>query len=113
MDCRRKILQTLTKMFGLRCKVLPENRDDVEAYLDTICSKIVELTSYLQSQEAYIPSPARKKIMEYAEGEEARLKGILKDIQYDVDAPETVSLILGNRPVEKVCEAWECFWLQL
>ena len=93
-------------MFDLRYKILSENRGDVDAYLDTITPKVVELTNSLQSQETYVPHAAWKMFKKYVEDEERRLENNLIKIDYDVDTPELVSAVIDNGPVEKVCEVW-------
>lgn len=95
-----KIQGLLAKMFALRLNVLPANRASVNKYLDTIYHGVTTLHSALNP--CYINESLQEKFNSYVEAEETRLRGNLEAISYDIDAPNTLSLITGEGRIERV-----------
>ncbi|KAJ7693840.1 hypothetical protein B0H17DRAFT_981213 [Mycena rosella] len=94
-----KIRELLAKMFALRLNVLPQNRHVVNQYLDNIYRGVTTLHSGLN--ECYINEGLQEKFDSYVVAEEARLRGNLEAISYDIDAANTLSLISGAGRIER------------
>ncbi|KAJ7498476.1 hypothetical protein FB451DRAFT_1016491 [Mycena latifolia] len=94
-----KIRELLAKMFALRLNVLPANRGSVNKYLDSIYHGVTTLHSALNP--CYINEGLQEKFNSYVEAEEARLRGNLEAISYDIDASNTLSLITGQGRIER------------
>jgi hypothetical protein len=95
-----KIQELLAKMFALRLHVLPANRGSVNKYLDSIYNGVTTLHSGLNA--CYINESLQEKFHSYVEAEEARLRGNLEAISYDIDALNTLYLISGQGRIERV-----------
>ncbi|KAJ7368797.1 hypothetical protein DFH08DRAFT_33383 [Mycena albidolilacea] len=94
-----KIQELLAKMFALRLHVLPANRGSVNKYLDSIYNGVTTLHSGLNA--CYINESLQEKFHSYVEAEEARLRGNLEAISYDIDALNTLYLISGQGRIER------------
>ncbi|KAJ7129233.1 hypothetical protein C8R44DRAFT_776236 [Mycena epipterygia] len=94
-----KIRDLLAKMFALRLNVLAANRGSVNKYLDSIYHGVTTLHSALNP--CYINESLQEKFNSYVEAEETRLRGNLEEISYDIDAPNTLSLITGEGRIER------------
>ncbi|KAJ7246566.1 hypothetical protein B0H12DRAFT_758041 [Mycena haematopus] len=94
-----KIKELLAKMFALRLHVLPANRVSVNKYLDSIHHGVTTLHSGLNP--CYINEGLQEKFTSYIESEEARLRGNLEAISYDIDAINTLYLITGQGRIER------------
>lgn len=95
-----KIRELLAKMFALRLKVLPVNRGSVNKYLDSVYSGITTLHSGLNP--CYVNEGLQDKFNSYVDSEEARLRGNLEAISYDIDALNTLFLVTGQGRIERV-----------
>ncbi|KAJ7771114.1 hypothetical protein DFH07DRAFT_241844 [Mycena maculata] len=94
-----KIRELLAKMFALRLRVLPPNRGYVNKYLDSIYHGVTSLHSGLNP--CYVNEGLQRKFTSYIEAEEARLRGNLEAISYDIDALNTVFLVTGHSRIER------------
>lgn len=90
----------LDKMFAVKKHVLPANRRSVEQYLDMIWSPITELTTgFRRIERSYV---VEERFQAYVDAEESRLREALEDINYEIDAANTLQLVMGSGRVEKV-----------
>ncbi|KAJ6610414.1 hypothetical protein B0H10DRAFT_2060657 [Mycena sp. CBHHK59/15] len=94
-----KIRELIAKMFALRSRVLPANRTSVNGYLDSIYHGVTTLCAGLNP--CYINEGLQEKFNSYVEAEEARLRGNLEAISYDIDALNTLYLITGQGRIER------------
>ncbi|KAJ7223972.1 hypothetical protein C8J57DRAFT_1591283 [Mycena rebaudengoi] len=94
-----KIQELVAKMFALRSHVLPANRSPVNRYLDSIYHGVSTLHSGLNS--CYINESLQERFQSYVDAEEARLRGNLEAVSYDIDALNTVPLITGQGRIER------------
>ncbi|KAJ7739936.1 hypothetical protein B0H16DRAFT_1568368 [Mycena metata] len=94
-----KSQELLAKMFALRLNVLPANRASVNKYLDTVYHGVTTLLSALNP--CYVNESLQQKFSSYVEAEEARLRGNLEAISYDIDASNTLSLVTGEGRIER------------
>lgn len=88
-------------MFALRKHILPLNRAIVEHYLDKIWLPAVRITESLAPANG-VPEHVTTRFESYARAEESRLKENLRGIGYDIDAPETINMVIGQGKIEKV-----------
>ncbi|KAJ6515406.1 hypothetical protein C8R45DRAFT_208195 [Mycena sanguinolenta] len=94
-----KIKDLLAKMFALRLHVLPANRVSVNKYLESIYHGVTTLHSGLNP--CFINDSLQEKFTSYVDAEEARLRGNLEAISYDIDALNTLYLITGEGRIER------------
>ncbi|KAJ6561494.1 hypothetical protein DFH09DRAFT_1160085 [Mycena vulgaris] len=94
-----KIRELLAKMFAVSLNVMPANRGPVNKYLDSIYNGVTTLHAGLNP--CYINENLQEKFTSYVEAEEARLRGNLEAISYDIDASNTLSLITGQGRIER------------
>ncbi|KAJ7058048.1 hypothetical protein C8F01DRAFT_1149302 [Mycena amicta] len=94
-----KIRELVAKMFALRTLVLPANRTGVNAYLEDIYQSVTSLESGLQP--CYVNEALQEKFSSYVEAEEARLRGNLEAVDYDLDAANTLALVTGDGRIER------------
>ena len=82
--------------------VLPRNRESIDQYFN-IWWQIAQLVQGFQDNEALLGDDALldrfRDLMEY---EENRIRGNLQKIKYRIDASDTLALVLGQGPLEKV-----------
>ncbi|KAJ7639351.1 hypothetical protein FB45DRAFT_1024083 [Roridomyces roridus] len=95
----KKIRELLAKMFALRVKVLPINRGSVNQYLDSIHHFVTSL--YSGVNPCYVNDGLQEKFNSYVEAEEARLRGNLEAVSYDIDALNTLYLVVGHGRIER------------
>lgn len=95
-------MQTYARMFAMRSKILPANRDYAEYYLRYTWGVSVELAKAFDSPATTIPEYALDKFKEYVQHEEDRIRKNLAAVKYDIDALETVYAIIGPGRIEKV-----------
>ncbi|RPD54176.1 hypothetical protein L227DRAFT_580748 [Lentinus tigrinus ALCF2SS1-6] len=98
-DYRAKIVDIFAKMFSMRPLIHPANRNAVDQYLRAVWRKICTLTSSLVTTT--YPDSLRDRFSTYVESEEQRLREGLETVKYDIDAMDTLSLIMGPGRVEK------------
>ncbi|KAJ7925171.1 hypothetical protein B0H13DRAFT_2314677 [Mycena leptocephala] len=94
-----KIRELIAKMFALRTLVLPANRTAVNSYLETIYQGVTSLESGLAP--CYVNEALQEKFSSYVEAEEARLRGNLEAVDYDLDAANTLTLVTGQGRIER------------
>ncbi|KAJ7115777.1 hypothetical protein C8R44DRAFT_213727 [Mycena epipterygia] len=94
-----KIRELIAKMFALRALVLPANRTAVNSYLEAIYQGVTSLESALAP--CYVNEALQEKFSSYVEGEEARLRGNLEAVDYDLDAANTLTLVTGQGRIER------------
>ncbi|KAF7302096.1 hypothetical protein MIND_00776400 [Mycena indigotica] len=94
-----KVRELLAKMFAVRLHVLPENRVAVNKYLETIYHGVTTLHSGVNP--CYINESLQEKFAPYFDGEEARLRGNLEAVKYDIDALNTLYLVTGQGRIER------------
>ena len=95
-----KIDILLAKMFELKRYVLPANRNAVEQYLHHVWTCITSLTAAFR--RVHIDDELLRLFERYTSASERRLAENLKTIRYDIDAEDTLALICGPGPIEKV-----------
>jgi len=81
--------------------ILPPNRFVLEEYLDGIRNLDLILASIhpcTQSLDTHLADLAAA----YVNSEENRLKVILDMLDYEIDGPDTISLIMGRHQIERV-----------
>ncbi|KAJ7481705.1 hypothetical protein FB451DRAFT_135256 [Mycena latifolia] len=94
-----KIRELIAKMFAVRTLVLPANRTAVNSYLETIYNGVTSLESGLAP--CYVNEALQEKFSSFVEAEEARLRGNLEAVDYDLDAANTLSLVTGQGRIER------------
>ncbi|KAJ7777905.1 hypothetical protein DFH07DRAFT_730843 [Mycena maculata] len=94
-----KIRELIAKMFALRTLVLPANRIAVNSYLETIYHGVVSLESGLAP--CFVSEALQDKFRSYVDSEEARLRGNLEAVDYDLDAANTLTLVTGEGRIER------------
>ncbi|KAJ6578128.1 hypothetical protein B0H19DRAFT_1230009 [Mycena capillaripes] len=78
---------------------MPGNQRYVNDYIENIWQHVTALTSSIERYDS--PPPwLEEKFAPYIQSEETSLKERLEKIQYDIDAVETVSLILRGERIE-------------
>lgn len=83
--------------------MLPENRCWVEYYVYQVWQVGYELcTSFRPPLQSEVPDWLEAKFQDYVTYEENRIRRNLKDINYDIDALDTVFIIAGPGRIEKV-----------
>lgn len=98
---RDKINDLLEKMFALRPLVHPANRLAVNEYLHHVWWRVEQIC---MSFTPCYPSDLslHGQFGEYVEAEKTRIKENLDKFKYKIDALDTLALIAGPRPIEKV-----------
>ncbi|TCD67366.1 hypothetical protein EIP91_010200 [Steccherinum ochraceum] len=92
---REQIHGIFAQMFALRSKLLPENRQGADFYLNKVWQSTVELTLAFKVDD--LPSDVQiSRILPYAQYEEERIRRNLLDIRYDIDALDTVYVVAGK-----------------
>ena len=99
-DYRTKIVNIFAKMFSIRPHIHPANRNAVDQYLRAVWQKVCTLTSSLVTTT--YPYSLRERFKNYVDSEEQRLREGLETVKYDIDAMDTLLLIMGPGRVEKV-----------
>jgi len=100
---RGKIKRILTAMWDSLEQVLPFNRRIVDMYLgsEPFC-RIELLLRSINPYHSENDGDLREKIRPYVVQEEARIKNNLVSVAFDIDAPNTLSLITGPGRIERV-----------
>ncbi|KAI0708178.1 hypothetical protein C8T65DRAFT_211601 [Cerioporus squamosus] len=98
-DYKSKIVEIFAKMFSIRPLVHPANRNAVDQYLRSVWKTVCTLT--LSLVPANYPDSLRERFKSYVDSEEQRLREGLETVKYDIDAMDTLSLIMGPGRVEK------------
>ncbi|KAJ7248435.1 hypothetical protein C8J57DRAFT_1358239 [Mycena rebaudengoi] len=97
---KTKIRELIAKMFAIMTNVLPANRATANEYLDLVYRGVTSLESSIAP--CFITDSLQEKFRSYVEAEEARLRDNLKDVRYDIDARDTLALVIGPGRIERV-----------
>ena len=95
-----QIDELLAKMFAIKTGVLPANRRFIDYYLDRVWSWVTELTSGFRRAEW--TDVMRDRFQSYISEEETKMRLKLDLVRHDIDAADTLLLIIGTGRVEKV-----------
>ncbi|TFK86599.1 hypothetical protein K466DRAFT_587082 [Polyporus arcularius HHB13444] len=98
-DYTDRIIDIFAKMFSIRPLIHPANRNAVDQYLRSVWRSVCTLTSSLLPTT--YPDALRERFKSYVDSEEQRLREGLETVKYDIDAMDTLSLIMGPGRVEK------------
>ncbi len=102
-----RIDELLAKMFAIKSDVLPANRRFVDYYLDSVWSWITELTTGFRRAEW--SDTMRDRFQSYVLEEEVKMRRKLELVRHDIDAADTLLLVIGTGRVEKVrVLPWRC-----
>ena len=96
-----KILALLSMMRDTVPKVLPRNRGPVDDYF-IVWWWIAMMATGLQNTSDVELSTPSYRFQEYIDMEEDRLRGNLEKIKYNIDASDTLTLVMGAGGLEKV-----------
>ncbi|KAM5543353.1 hypothetical protein V8D89_003227 [Ganoderma adspersum] len=97
---RDMIIDIFAKMFAIRSRIHPANRNVVDKYLQTVWQKITTLTaSFVNANQ---PDSLYERFKSYVEAEEQRLRQGLETVGYDIEAMDTLLLVTGPGRIEKV-----------
>lgn len=88
------------EMFLIKELVDPVNRKAIHSYLLMVSRTIATLDSSLAPTSQ--SDSLAKRFQSYVDAEEKRLKDGLEAVNYQIDAMETLSLIVGSGRIEKV-----------
>ena len=94
-----KIKEVMGKIRLTLPHVLPLNRSAVDEYLRSTWTQTLKLILGIRSETSWI---LEGRFQDYFEFEEQRIRSHLELIRYHIDAPETISLVLGPGRLEKV-----------
>lgn len=97
---RTKIIDIRAKMLSIRSHLHPANRVDVYSYFYSVLRDITTLTASLSG--TYQARSLWERFKSYVDEEESHLEQKLKDVNYNIDALDTLSLIIGPGRIEKV-----------
>lgn len=98
---RDQIRHLLTTMFTLRNDVLPQNRFFVDEYLFKIWLGVIKIVESLRPVTP-IFNHLEGRFKEYTWHEEDRIRRNLDGVRYNLDAPDTVSMVAGPGRIENV-----------
>ena len=107
MNYSKHIFNIFTHMNERRTQVLPENRYWVEYYLRKVWQIAYELFASFR-WPTNLPDWLEEKFKDYVTYEEERIRKNLKDVHYDIDALDTVSIVAGPGRIEKVRPSASC-----
>ncbi|KAI9068344.1 hypothetical protein FKP32DRAFT_1587743 [Trametes sanguinea] len=94
-----EILRLFGKMFSLERLILPANRRAVANYLEHVYPDICILTMSFNCTNE--PDSLKKRFQSYVLAEGSRLTEGLVTIRYNIDAADTLRLVMGPGRVEK------------
>ncbi|KAJ6588466.1 hypothetical protein B0H19DRAFT_1099542 [Mycena capillaripes] len=94
-----KIGEILSKMFAIMPKILPANKSFVDDYIETVYQKVYTLAESLNA--CWINEALHEKFASYIQSEEARIRGNLEAVQYDIDASDTLELVTGAGRIDR------------
>lgn len=96
-----RIMHTLSLMRDALPKVLPRSRSAVDDYF-VVWWWVAMMVTGLQNSSEVELNTSSNRFQEYIDMEEVRLRGNLEKVNYDVDASDTLSLVMGAGGLEKV-----------
>ncbi|KAJ7291115.1 hypothetical protein C8J57DRAFT_1458070 [Mycena rebaudengoi] len=94
-----KITELLSKMFAILPAVLPINKSAANTYLKMIYIAVWTVVASLN--RCYVNERLQLKFADYVAAEEARLRGNLETVNYDIDEPATLELITGQGRIDR------------
>ncbi|KAJ6475237.1 hypothetical protein C8R47DRAFT_1220710 [Mycena vitilis] len=94
-----KVREIMAKLFALRNRVLPANRTAVNSYLEAVYQDVTSLESGVAP--CYVNEALQERFSSFVEAEEARLRGNLEAVDYDLDAANTLTLVTGQGRIER------------
>ncbi|KAJ7877926.1 hypothetical protein B0H14DRAFT_2712105 [Mycena olivaceomarginata] len=98
-----EIGELFSQMFLLKQKIrtqMPGNTRYISDYIEGTWPYVTALTSSIERYDSSAPL-LEEKFTDYVQSQEEALKGRLEQIQYDIHALETVTLILRGDPIEQ------------
>ncbi|TFK81228.1 hypothetical protein K466DRAFT_558153 [Polyporus arcularius HHB13444] len=112
-----RILILLSLMRDAVPKVLPRNRSAVDNYFVVWWWIGMMIAGLQNSFDAELNTPSYR-FQEYIDMEEARLRGNLERIKYNIDASDTLTLVMGTGGLEKntlplICLLLENDWKKI
>ncbi|KAJ7849789.1 hypothetical protein B0H14DRAFT_3866764 [Mycena olivaceomarginata] len=96
---KTKIRELIAKMFAIMPSVLPSNRAYANDYLDLVYRGVTSLESAIAP--CFITESLQEKFRSYVEAEENRLRDNLRDVRFDIDARDTLELVVGPGRIER------------
>jgi hypothetical protein len=100
-EYRSQIAGILQQMWDLYPLTLLGNRSTVLEYRKSTVLERLELL-LLGIQRCPQDANLKHKIASYVQSEETRMEGNLRSVAYELDAPDTVTLITGPGRIERV-----------
>ncbi|KAI0716104.1 hypothetical protein C8T65DRAFT_642063 [Cerioporus squamosus] len=112
-----RILVLLSMMRDIVPKVLPRNRSAVDDYFVVWWWVTMMIAGLHSSFDAELNTPSYR-FQDYIDMEEERLRGNLEKIKYNIDASDTLTLVMGTGGLEKnslplICLLLENDWRKL
>lgn len=102
-----KIEEIFDAMIRLAYEVLPENRKEVNSYIDTVWTYVTVFVQSIAREDG--TEDLKSKFQSHIDAEEARLQRNFEDIKYDIDSYDMVQLIAGEGRTEMVICDRSCF----
>ncbi|KAJ6536683.1 hypothetical protein DFH09DRAFT_1324429 [Mycena vulgaris] len=96
---KTKIRELIAKMFAIMPRILPANRAYANEYLDLVYRGVTSLESAIGP--CFITESLQEKFRSCVEAEESRLRANLRDVRYDIDAHDTLELVMGPGRIER------------
>ena len=87
-------------MFAILPKIPKENVNSINEYLQSVYPGIVTLQ--MSVTPCSIGEGLQAKFKSYVEAEESRMKRALEQVEYHIDATDTLALITGPGRIEQV-----------
>ncbi|KAJ7846349.1 hypothetical protein B0H14DRAFT_934544 [Mycena olivaceomarginata] len=94
-----KIREILSKMFAIMPNISQVNKSSVNAYLNMIYEGVYTFVASLNG--CYFNDALHAKFASNIESEEARIRHNLDAVQYDIDAADTLRLVIGEGRIER------------
>jgi hypothetical protein len=95
-----KIEEIFDAMIRLSGEVMPENRQAVYRYIDSVWRRVIQFVRSFKDEGG--TEELRSKFESYVAAEESRLRRNFEDINYRIDSPDTVQLVSGEGRLETV-----------
>ncbi|GJE98690.1 hypothetical protein PsYK624_149250 [Phanerochaete sordida] len=96
---RDQIRLTFARMFAARYRVLPQNRPLIDSYLHQVWTDGVKIVESLQPAIPVVRH-FEHKFLAYFSLEERRIRENLEGIDYNLDAVETITTVVGPGRIE-------------
>lgn len=103
-----RIQHVLRRIADLSTNMLPTNRalyDKVQGSAGLFFVEVILAAAYKAEEHIDWDPQLFDKFKSYVTREEQRMKETLETIKYRIDAPNTLTLLLGSGRLEKVCKA--------